>query len=145
MSEYLHRGHTVTDIKYHFVWATKYRYAVLRGEIATRARDIVRQVCEAKEMTIIKGVVSGDHVHVLVSVPPHLAPAQIMQWVKGRSSRRLQQEFSELRRRYWGQHLWARGYFCACAGTVTDDLIKEYLDRHHGRSPDPDFRVEVPE
>ena len=48
MSEYLHRGHTVTDIKYHFVWATKYRYAVLRGEIATRARDIVRQVCEAE-------------------------------------------------------------------------------------------------
>ena len=96
-------------------------------------------------MTIIKGVVSGDHVHVLVSGPPHLAPAQIMQWVKGRSSRRLQQEFSELRRRYWGQHLWARGYFCASAGTVTDDLIKEYLDRHHGRSPDPDFRVEVPE
>ncbi len=88
---------------------------------------------------------SWDHVHIYTNVPAHLASAQIMQWVKGRSSRRLQQEFEELRRRYWGQHLWARGYFCASAGTVTDEMIKEYLDRHKGRGPDPDFRVEVPE
>ena len=66
---------------------------------------------------------SRDHVHIYTNVPAHLASAQIMQWVKGRSSRRLQQEFEELRRRYWGQHLWARGYFCASAGTVTDEMI----------------------
>ena len=145
MPEYLHRGHTVTDIKLHLVWATKYRYPVLRGEIGQRARELIRQVCEAKEITIIKGVVSRDHVHIYANVPAYLSAAQIMQWVKGRSSRRLQQEFQELRRRYWGQHLWARGYFCASAGTVTDEMIKEYLDRHKGRGPDPDFRVEVPE
>lgn len=145
MAEYLHRGHTVTDLKYHFVWATKYRYPVLRGEVAVRARDLIRDVCQAREITILKGVVSRDHVHVFASAPPHLAPAQIMQWVKGRSSRRLQQEFAELHRRYWGQHLWARGYFCASSGTVTDEMIKEYLESHGGRAPDPDFRVEVPE
>ena len=96
-------------------------------------------------MAIIKGVVSRDHVHVFLGAPPQLAPAQIMEWIKGRSSRKLQQEFAELRRRYWGQHLWARGYFCASSGTVTDAMIKEYLERHEGRGPDPDFKIEVPD
>jgi putative transposase len=99
MAEYSHRGHTVTELKYHFVWVTKYRYPVLRGEVAVRARELIRQICEAREITIIKGVVSRDHVHVYVSAPSHLSPAQMMQWLKGRSSRRLQEEFAELRRR----------------------------------------------
>ena len=145
MADYAHRGHTVTELRYHLVWVTKYRYPVLQGEIGLRAREVIRQVCEAREMTILKGVVSRDHVHVYVSAPPHLAPAQMMQWIKGRTSRRLQEEFAELRRRYWGQHLWARGYFCATSGAVTDEMIQEYFARHEGRGPDPDFRVEVPE
>ncbi len=145
MADYLHRGHTVTDLKYHFVWATKYRYPVLRGDVAVRARDLIREICEAREIGIIKGAVSEDHVHVFVGAPAHLAPAQIMQWIKGRSSRKLQQEFAELGRRYWGQHLWARGYFCATSGVVNDVIIQEYLERHEGRGPDPDFKVEVPD
>ncbi len=145
MAEYLHRGHTVTDLKYHFVWATKYRFPVLQREVAVRARDLIREVCEAREITVVKGVVSRDHVHVMVSAPPQLAPAQIMRWVKGRSSRKLQQEFEELRRRYWGQHLWARGYFCASSGTVTDEMIKAYLEGHRGRQSSEDFKVEVPD
>ena len=145
MAEYLHRGHTVTDLKYHFVWTTKYRFPVLQREVAVRARDLIREVCEAREITVVKGVVSRDHVHVMVSAPPQLAPAQIMRWVKGRSSRKLQQEFEELRRRYWGQHLWARGYFCASSGTVTDEMIKAYLEGHQGRQSSEDFKVEVPD
>jgi len=145
MAEYSHRGHTVTELKYHFVWATKYRYPVLRGAIALRSREVIRQVCESREITIIKGVVSRDHVHLYVVAPTHLSPAQMMHWIKGRTSRRLQEEFAELRRRYWGQHLWARGYFCATAGTVTDELIRAYVERHQARSPDSDFQVEVPE
>ena len=145
MADYLHRGHTVTDLKLHFVWATKYRYEVLRGAIGQRARDVIREICEAREILIIKGVVSPDHVHLFASVPPHLAASQVMQWVKGRSSRKLQQEFGELRRKYWGQHLWARGYFCASSGTVTDEMIKAYLEGHRGRQVSVDFTVEVPE
>ena len=64
MADYAHRGHTVTELRYHFVWVTKYRYPVLLGEVGLRAREVIRQVCEAREMTIIKGVVSRDHVHV---------------------------------------------------------------------------------
>ena len=143
--KYLHRGHSVTDIKYHFIWVTKYRYGVLSGAVALRAREVIREVCEAREITIIKGVVSKSHVHLFVSCPPQLAPAKVMQWVKGRSSRKLQQEFEWIRKRYWGQHLWARGYFCATSGTVTDQMIKDYIDGHESESPDPDFKVEEPE
>lgn len=142
MRQYLHRGHTVTDIKYHFVWATKYRYPVLTGEVGRRLRDIVREVCESREITIVKGVVSKDHVHVMASCPPQLSPAQVMKWVKGRSSRKLQMEYPHLRKRYWGQHLWARGYFCASTGSVTEELIEEYIERH-GKA-EPDFQVEEP-
>ena len=108
MVEYRTSAHAVFDIKYHFVWITKYRYKILRGRVAERARDVLRQICQARGVVIIRGAVSPDHIHMLVSAPPDMAPAKLVQYLKGRSSRRLQDEFPELRKRYWGQHLWAR-------------------------------------
>ena len=90
------------DVKYHVVWITKYRYKVLRGEVAERARDPIRQICAAREVTIVRGAVSPDHIHLLVAAPPQLAPAKLVQYLKGRSSRMLQEEFPHLRKRYWG-------------------------------------------
>jgi putative transposase len=127
--EYRKGSHTVYDIKYHLVWVTKYRYKVLRGDVAVRARDVIRQVCMTREITILKGHVSVDHVHLFVSAPPSLSVSLMVQYVKGKSSHVLQQEFSELRKRYWGQHLWARGYFCASSGSVTDAMIKAYIEQ----------------
>jgi putative transposase len=99
MVEYQSGSHTLHDIKYHLVWITKYRYHVLRGEVAERARDVIREICMAREVQIIRGSLAPDHVHMLVSCPPKMAPAKLVQSIKGRSSRKLQQEFSELRRR----------------------------------------------
>ena len=127
--EYRLGSHTVYDIKYDLVWVTKYRYKVLRGEIALRARDLIRQVCMSREIKILKGHVSQDHVHLFVSCPPRLSVALMMQHIKGRSSHVLLGEFTELKKRYWGQHLWARGYFCASSGTVTDAMIKAYIEQ----------------
>jgi putative transposase len=87
--EYRKGSHSVYDINYHFVWITKYRYPVLRGDLATRARDIVREVCMACDAKILKGVVSKDHIHLLVSCPPTLAPSRLVQLMKGKSSFRL--------------------------------------------------------
>ncbi len=140
MAEYRKGAHTVYDLKYHLVWVTKYRYKILEGEIAKRARDIIREVCMSKEITIIKGHVSRDHVHLFVSSPPRLSVSQMMQYIKGKSSRLLQHEYPSLRKRYWGQHLWARGYFCASSGTVTDEMIKAYIDQQD-MPPDDSFRV----
>ena len=91
------------DLKYHVIWCTKYRYKILRGRIAERARDLIRQICEARDVVIVRGAVSPDHIHLLLSAPPILSPSKMVQYSKGRSSRHLQAEFPELRKRYWGQ------------------------------------------
>ena len=83
---YRYDSHTVYQIEYHFVWVTKYHYKVLRGEVAERLRDLVRQTSEAFEIRIVRGVVSKDHVHILVSARPNLAPSEIMRRIKGRTA-----------------------------------------------------------
>ena len=141
MSEYRRGSHTVYDVQYHFVWVTKYRYHVLLGEVAERARELIRQSCMSREIKILRGHVSKDHIHLLVSCPPTLSPAKVMQYLKGRSSRLLQQEFPHLKKRYWGQHIWARGYFCATVGAVTQEQIREYIDKHDREPPLEDFSI----
>ena len=93
---YRRGAHTVTDFKYHFVWKTKYSDGVLKGEIGLRMRDIIREISAENSLNIIKGNVRSNHVHVLVTAPSHLSPAKIMQYLKGKSSYRLQREFSQL-------------------------------------------------
>jgi putative transposase len=83
MAEYRRSAHAVFDIKYHVVWIVKYRYKVLRGRLAERARDLIRQTCEARGVTIVRGAVSPDHVHMLQSAPPELSPAKLCSTSKG--------------------------------------------------------------
>ena len=128
MANYRTGSHTICDIKYHFVWITKYRYKILQGKIALRLRELLRQGCEAKGLEIIRGSISKDHVHMLLACPTTMSPSQIAQYLKGRSSHPLQDEFPELKRRYWGQHMWARGYFCGTVGTVDEETIKRYVE-----------------
>ena len=142
MDNYRYGSHTSYRIEFHFVWVTKYRYKVLTGDVALRVRELVRQTCEAFEIHIIKGVVSKDHVHLLVSAPPNMAPSEIMRRVKGRSARKLFEEFPLLKKRYWGRHFWARGFFCVTAGNITDEMIKSYLDHHFEANPNDNFRTE---
>jgi len=111
-----------------------YRYKILRGEVAERACDVVRQICHAREVVIIRGPVSADHIHMLVAAPAHMALSKLVQYIKGRSSRRLQEEFPSLRKRYWGQHLRARGLFCATVGAVDEETIKAYVENRSTRS-----------
>ena len=142
MENYRKGSHTVDDIKYHFVWITKYRYNVLSGDIGYRIRTIIREICMSYDIRILKGVVSGNHIHLLLCAPPIIAPSKIAQLLKGKSSFKIQQEFPELKRRYWGQHIWARGFFCASSGSVTDEMIKEYIDKHKSKRDEDDFVVE---
>ena len=122
MRNYRHSSHATYEIQYHFVWITKYRYKVLNPKIAQRLVDMLRQGCEALKIIIISGNIRPNHVHMLVSAPPWISASKMMQYLKGRSSRLLQDEFPELKKRYWGQHLWARGYFCTTVGPVTEEM-----------------------
>lgn len=123
-------NHTVSRLTVHLVWVTKYRYPVLRGKIQHRCRALLMQICDAEDIRILRGVVSKDHVHMLIEYPPSLAVSDIVKRMKGRTSRLLQQEFRELRSVYWGKHFWAIGYGAWSAGHVTESMIFDYLDHH---------------
>ena len=140
---YRKTSHAVYDLKYHVVWITKYRKPVLRGEIGKRLRDLIRQTCGTLEVYIEAGHIAVDHVHLLLSVPPNLSVSDLMQRLKGRSSRKMLDEFGELKKQFWGQHLWARGYFAASSGNVTDEIIRQYIESQGEDFPsdDKDFRV----
>jgi len=140
--EYRYGSHTVYNIQYHFVWVTKYRYQLLTGDVGERLRDLIRQTCEAFEIRILKGVVSKDHVHILVSAPPHMAPSEIMRRIKGRSANKLFEEFPKLKKRYWGRHFWARGYFCVSVGDMTEEMIKNYLEHHFEPNKNDKFKIQ---
>src|SRR3954468_17494476 len=129
-------------LKYHFVWITKYRKKWLRADVAVRLRQIVRDICSELEVDILKGHVSQDHVHLFVSCPPHVSPSYLMQRIKGKSSRKLLQQFSHLNKACWGRQLWARGSFAASSGVITDEAILEYIRTQDATKEDGDFQVD---
>ena len=140
--DYRYGSHTVFKIQYHFVFVTKYRYPVLKGDVGLRTRELIRETCEAFEIDILKGVISKDHVHLLLSAPPHISASDIMRRVKGRSASKLFESFPGLRKRFWGRHLWARGFFCVTSGEVTESMIKNYLEHHFEPKVEDNFRTE---
>jgi putative transposase len=144
MAEYRKTSHCVYDIKYHIVWITKYRKPVLAEDIGKRLRDLVRVLCTSLDVQIVKGHVSRDHVHLLVSVPPYVAVSKLVQRIKGVTSRKLLMENKRLNKAFWGRHLWARGYFAASTGNVTEEVIKKYIEEQEQieRDHDADFKVD---
>ena len=142
MREYRRAAHTVYALHYHFVFITKYRKPVLRGEIGTDVRDLIREICRTLDVEIVQGHVRPDHVHLLLSVPPHLAPSRVMQRIKGKTSHPLLQDRRKLRAEFWGRHLWARGYFVCTSGNVTDEVIARYIEQQDvAKAGDETFRV----
>ena len=145
MKDYKKGSHTVWDCKYHLVWITKYRYPVLVGNepggVGHRARELLREIAHSLELTIYAGAINREHVHMLLSIPPHLSVSRAVQFLKGKSSHKLLSEFPSLRKRYWGQHLWARGYWVATSGNVTDEVWKKYIEAQKPESPDDNFKV----
>ena len=127
----------------HLVWIPKYRKPVLTGEVATRVRDLIRQIAAEHELEIVSGKVARDHVHVFVSYRPHQQVSQIMQWLKGISSRVLLQEFPHLKKKFWGRHFWSRGYLAVSSGTITDEMIREYIEEQEGEQIADDGRFPI--
>jgi REP-associated tyrosine transposase len=134
----------VYALHYHFVFITKYRKPVLRGDIGTQVRDLIREICRSNDIEIMQGHIRPDHVHLLVSAPPHLAPSRIMQAIKSKTSHHLLMDHRSLRSAFWGRHLRARGYFVCTTGNVTDETIAEYI-RLQGAEPEDDERFRITE
>ena len=141
MQNYRKTSHTTYDCKYHIVWITKYRKRVLEGLLAERVRDLLRQICKENEVEIIRGHVSKDHIHLFVSVPPHLAISKLVQYLKGKSSYKIMQENKQVSKMFWGRHLWGRGYFVATSGNITDEVIMEYIKKQDENEDSGDFTI----
>jgi len=141
MKNYRKTSHSVYDLKFHLVWITKYRKKVLTGSVAERTRTLIREICKEYDIEIIKGSVSKDHVHLFLSVPPHISISDVAQFLKGKSSRKLMAEFKHLQKEFWGRHFWARGYFAASSGNVTDEVIMEYIEHQDLGEDDENFKI----
>ena len=142
MQNYRKTSHTTYDCKYHIVWITKYRKKVLGGLVGERVRELIREICKKNNVEILKGHVSKDHVHLFVSVPPHLAISKLLQYLKGKSSYKLMQENKHISKQFWGRHIWARGYFVATSGNITDEVIMEYINNQdYNKNENDDFTV----
>lgn len=127
----------------HVVWVPKYCQSVLTGEVAVRVRDVIRQIAVEHEIEIILDKVARDHIHVFVVYRPNQSVSEVVQWLKEISSRVLLQEFPYLRKKFWGRHLWARGYLAVSPGNLTDEMIKEYIDEQEGEQIEDESRFQI--
>jgi putative transposase len=112
MSQYRQTSHSVFECTYHIVWITKYRYPILIGDIGNRARELIQRICRDNQVEIIRGRVARDHVHLHLSIPPYLSVSKLVQYLKGVTSRKIQQEFPELSKEVLGQAFMGDWIFC---------------------------------
>ena len=143
MRRYQLGAHTKIESKVHLIWIPKYRKKILTKQVAIRVRDILRQVAIEHEIQIISGKVAKDHVHIFVSYPSHVCISQMAQWFKGISARVLLQEFTNLKKLFWGKHLWARGYLAVTSGTITDSMITKYIEEQEGEPVEEESRFQI--
>jgi len=130
MKRLRYNSHSVTKLTVHIVWITKYRYHILKGEIQKRCKELIIQICDSEDIRIMSGVVGKEHIHMHLEFTSKISISDIVKKLKGRTARRLMEEFPEVKSRYWGKHFWGIGYGAWTTGNVTNDMIDEYLEHH---------------
>ena len=126
MKQFKKLSHVVWDCKYHVVWCTKYRFRILKGDVAKSVRAIIRQLCEWKKIEILAGNVQLDHVHLVISFPPKYSASEVVGFLKVKSVIKIFDRHIDLKNRYWGQHFWAKGYCVSTVG-LDEEKIKQYV------------------
>ena len=127
MSRFKTLSHTIWECKYHVVFCPKYRYRIFAGEVGEYAKQQIYVLCKQKEMVEIMELnLQQDHIHLVMSMPPKYAVSEVMGYLKGKLSLRLFQKYERLGKRYWGQHLWSRGYCVSTVG-LNEELIRRYV------------------
>jgi len=113
---------------YHFVWIPKYRRDVIVGEVAEYTREVLWEILAELGCEALAVEVMPDHVHVFALCPPRYSPAYVVNYLKGKSARRIMQRSLELKSRATRGKLWSRSYFVATVGNVTADIVKRYVE-----------------
>ncbi|MFQ6109438.1 MAG: IS200/IS605 family transposase [Candidatus Aminicenantales bacterium] len=130
MARYATGAHTKHRLQYHLVWIPKYRRRVLRGKIAIRLRQLLYEACRVNRWWISEMSIQEDHVHIVMQVPPQYSVAEVVQILKGGTSRGLRKEYPELEEFLWGESFWADGYFAETIGQVNEEVVKKYIRKH---------------
>ena len=119
-------SHTKWDCKYHVVWIPKYRKKVLYGSLRKHLVEVLRELARQKESSVWGGHLMSDHIHMLVSIPPKYAVAQVVGYMKGKSAIYIARNFGHRRKNVTGENFWARGYFVSTCGR-DDEEIRNYI------------------
>ena len=120
-------AHSLYECKYHIVFCPKYRYKLLQGDVAKYVTQQVYRLSDQKDgIEVLEVKVQVDHVHMVVTIPPKYAVSQYMGFLKGKMALRLFDRYPELRKRYWGQHVWSRGYCVSTVG-LDEEQIRKYV------------------
>lgn len=127
MEKYWTGGHTKHRLVYHLVWIPKYRKRVLQGAIASRLEKLFYECADVNGWQIEELNIQLDHIHMLIQVKPTMSVSKMVQYFKGGSSRKVREEFPDLKEFLWGDSFWADGYFAETVGRVNEDIIREYV------------------
>ena len=119
-------NHTRWECKYHIIFIPKYRRKVIFGELRRELGEVFHRLARQKESSIEEGHLMQDHVHMMISIPPKYAVAQVIGYIKGKSAIYIARNYSERKRSFVGQHFWARGYFASTVGR-DEEVIRAYI------------------
>jgi putative transposase len=128
MNDVLSLSHAVWDCKYHIVWIPKYRRKVLYGELRKHLGEMFRGLARQKESRVMEGHLMPDHVHMLMSIPPKYAVAQVVGFIKGKSAIHIARTYGGRKKNFVGEHFWARGYYVSTAGK-DEEAVREYIKK----------------
>ena len=119
-------NHTSWDCKYHVVWIPKYRKKIIYGHIRKYLGEVFKELALQKESEIMEGHLLGDHVHILITIPPKYSVSQVIGYIKGKSAIHIARTYSGRKQNFTGQNFWARGYFVSTVGR-DEDTVRNYI------------------
>jgi len=132
-------SHTKWKCQYHIVFIPKYRRKVLFGQLKADIREIIKKLCEYKNIEIIEGAICADHVHLCVSIPPKQAVSEFVGYLKGKSALMIFDKHPELTSK-WTKSFWARGYYVSSVGNVNEETIKKYIQEQSDEAKQEETR-----
>ena len=127
MARYWTGAHTRHRLQFHLVWIPKYRKRLLRGKIASRLKQLLYEACKVNRWLLSEMSVQENHVHILVQIWPRESIADVVQQLKGGTSRVIRTEFPDLEEFLWGDSFWADGYFAETVGNVDEAILRKYI------------------
>jgi len=127
MRKYWSGAHTKHRLRYHVVWIPKRRKHLLQKDISKRLQEVIYEGCEVNKWWVDELKIHDDHVHMLIQIKPRESIAEVMNKVKGVSSRVLKKEYPKLEEFLWGDSFWSEGYFVVTVGEVEESVVKKYI------------------